>query len=51
MGTLDRKMWVFKEHSLIGHKTPAETPSGWGVPVRVESFVRANLEDYSPTQG
>ena len=44
-------MWVFKEHSLIGHKTPAETPSGWGVPVRVESFLRANLEDYSPTQG
>ena len=37
--TLDRKIWVFKEHSLLGDKTPEENHSGEGAGVGVDSFV------------
>ena len=32
-------MWVFKEHSLTGEKTPAENPPKEGFGTGVDSFV------------
>ena len=32
-------MWVFKEHSLTGEKTPAENPPKEGFDTGVDSFV------------
>jgi len=53
--TLDRKKWLFKEHSLTGDKTPAETHSAEGAILALTLLYRslgcASLGNHSSPKG